>query len=64
MASENPEKSDPAITVEDTKAMEKYGITRVPVDYFRLGEFRYTNLRDAIAQARRQERLVKINHQS
>ena len=54
MASENPETSAPAMTAEETKAMEKYGIIRVPVDHFRLGEFRYTNLRDAIAQAKRQ----------
>ena len=34
--------------------MARLGITRVPVDYFRLGEFRYTSLADAVAQARRQ----------
>lgn len=33
--------------------MARYGITRVPVDYFHLGEFRYTRLEDAMAQARR-----------
>lgn len=33
--------------------MAKYGITRIPVDYFHYKAFRYTNLRDAIAQARR-----------
>lgn len=33
--------------------MANYGITRVPVDTFRYREFRYTNLRDAIAQAKR-----------
>ena len=31
----------------------KYGITRVPVDYFHLGEYRYTRLEDAVAQAKR-----------
>jgi hypothetical protein len=55
MAPENIKKSDPAITADDTNAMERFGIVRVPVDYFWLGEFRYTNLRDAIAQAKRQE---------
>ena len=33
--------------------MGKYGITRVPVDYFHVGPYRYTNLADAIAQAKR-----------
>jgi hypothetical protein len=31
----------------------KYGITRVPVDYYHYGVFRYTNLKDAVAQAKR-----------
>jgi hypothetical protein len=35
--------------------MAKYGITRVPVDYFHYRDFRYTNLKDAIAQARQKE---------
>jgi hypothetical protein len=35
--------------------MARYGIIRVPVDYFHLGEFRYSNLEDAIAEARRQQ---------
>ena len=33
--------------------MAELGITRVPVDYFHYQEFRYANLKDAIAQARR-----------
>ena len=45
-------------TVKDTNAVEaeemaKYGINRVPVDYFHYKQFRYTNLKDAIAQAER-----------
>jgi hypothetical protein len=36
--------------------MAKYGILRVPVDYFHYGDFRYTNLKDAVAQAKRQQR--------
>lgn len=39
---------------EAEREMVKYGITRVPVDYFHLGNFRYTNLEDAIAEAKRQ----------
>lgn len=33
--------------------MQKYGITRVPVDYFHINGFRYTVLKDAVAQAKR-----------
>ena len=33
--------------------MAKYGITQVPVDYFHYGVFRYTNLKHAVAQAKR-----------
>lgn len=35
------------------REMAAYGITHVPVDYFHLGAFRYTNLNDAFAQAKR-----------
>jgi hypothetical protein len=42
------------INAEQAKACAKYGIVKVPIDYFHYKEFRYTNLDDAIAQARRQ----------
>ena len=45
-------------TAED---MVKYGITRVPTDYFYYKGFRYTNLNDAIAQAKRQHPVVPPN---
>jgi hypothetical protein len=35
--------------------MAKYGITRVRVDYFHYRDFRYTSLKDAIAQAERDQ---------
>ncbi|MGB0577508.1 MAG: hypothetical protein ACPGPC_15360 [Alphaproteobacteria bacterium] len=38
-----------------TAEMKKFGITRVAVDYFHCGEFRYTNLQDAIAHAKRRQ---------
>jgi hypothetical protein len=38
--------------------MAKYGITRVPTDYFHYKEYRYTSLDDAIAQAKRQHPAV------
>lgn len=47
--------SSPASGSEGIDEMAKYGITRVPVDYFRYKEFRYTNLKDAVAQAERQQ---------
>lgn len=37
----------------DQGMMDRYGIIRVPADYFLYGQYRYTNLKDAIAQARR-----------
>lgn len=39
---------------EVTEEMVKFGVTRVAVDYFLCGNFRYTNLEDAVAQAKRQ----------
>jgi len=41
---------DAAVSAE---LMVQYNITRVPADTFHLGEWRYANLDDAIAQARR-----------
>jgi len=55
MASADCNESNSAISPEATEEMAKYGITRVPVDYFHYGSFRYTNLEDAIAQAKRQQ---------
>ncbi len=43
-------------TIDDALSvalMAQYGITRVPADTFHLGEWRYSNLDDAIAHARR-----------
>ncbi|HEY0626979.1 MAG TPA: hypothetical protein VGD10_09620 [Allosphingosinicella sp.] len=33
--------------------MKKHGIIRVPADYFEYGGYRYTNLKDAVAEALR-----------
>jgi hypothetical protein len=35
--------------------LKKYGITRRPVDYFHYGKFRYANIEDAIAEAKRDQ---------
>lgn len=39
-----------------TGDMAKYGIARVPVDYYHYGVFRYMQLKDAVAQAGRDVR--------
>jgi hypothetical protein len=48
--------SRPTISLESSEELAKYGITRVPVDYFHYGKYRYTNLEDAVAEAARQHR--------
>ena len=40
------------------------GITRVSVDHFHWREFRYTNLNDAIAQAKRAQAKQSVNRSS
>jgi hypothetical protein len=51
------------LTEDATAQMARYGITRVPVDYFYFREFRYTSFADALAQAQRQaERDGMISH--
>ncbi|HSS65266.1 MAG TPA: hypothetical protein VLS27_12600 [Gammaproteobacteria bacterium] len=35
--------------------MDRYGITKVQVDYFHYKGFRHANLKDAVAQAKRDE---------
>lgn len=42
------------VDAESATEMERYGIVRVPIDYFHVGGFRYTSLKEAIAQAKRQ----------
>jgi hypothetical protein len=37
----------------ETELMTRYGITRVPADWFLYKSYRYTSLADAIAQAKR-----------
>ncbi|MEW5424082.1 hypothetical protein [Amorphus sp. 3PC139-8] len=48
-------RSENSVSAADAE-MAEYGITRVPVDHFHYREFRYTNLKDAIAQAERDGR--------
>ena len=39
----------------DAAEMVKHQITHIPIDSFHYREFRYSNLKDAIAQAKRHE---------
>ncbi len=45
-----------AMSPEALDKMVKYGITRVPSDYFYYGRYRYTTLEDAVAEAKRDQR--------
>ena len=47
------EEQRPALSVETRQKMDRYGIVRVPADIFCYREFRYTNVEDALAQAKR-----------
>ena len=38
---------------DDAELMARHGITRVPSFHYRYREWRYSNLKDAVAQARR-----------
>lgn len=51
-AENNPVSQD--MTPEMQAEMEKYGIVRFPVYYFQFRQHKYSNLRDAIAQAERE----------
>jgi hypothetical protein len=48
--------ASPAFSTDATEEMAKHGITRVPIDYYYYGGFRYTNLEDAVAEAKRHPR--------
>ena len=61
MTSKKHSGESPIVGQDTTEQMVKYGITRVPTDYFLYKEYRYTNLDDAIAQAKRQHLAVPSN---
>jgi hypothetical protein len=45
---------------QDSEEMTGFGITRVPVDYFHYKDFRYTQLADAVAEAKRDENRGRV----
>lgn len=52
--------SNPAANAAAQEAdMIKYGITRIPADYYQFKDYRYSKLEDAIAQAQRHERMAR-----
>lgn len=55
MTSANIRVATPEISREDAASMARYEITRVPSESFHYREFRYANLKDALAQAKRDE---------
>jgi hypothetical protein len=61
MTSAKQREESPTVGQDFAEDMAKYGITRVPTDYFYYKEYRYTSLDDAIAQARRQHPAVPSN---
>ena len=53
-ASVSPEPSH--VSDQNTEqAIREYGITRVPTQTFEYGGYRYTNINDAVAEAKRQQ---------
>lgn len=44
----------PLLSDAEVAEMAQLGIVRRPIDSFGVGSFRYSNLKDAIAEARRQ----------
>lgn len=42
------------ISHNDVEEMTRYGIKKVSIEYFYLGEYGYRDLKDAIAQAKRE----------
>lgn len=50
--SSSPAGDEMPITTE-AQIMARYGIVRRSVDFFHIGPYRYTNLGDAVAEAKR-----------
>ncbi|RST31310.1 hypothetical protein HMF7854_11025 [Sphingomonas ginkgonis] len=50
----DPERGLPLLTEAELVEMRQLGIVRQPVDSFSVRAFRYSNLKDAVAQAKRQ----------
>lgn len=53
-AKESVNKSSSTNSPKVNDELTPFGITRIPVDYFCYREFRYTNVKDAVGQAKRE----------
>jgi hypothetical protein len=53
MMSEDTNWNDAELHSEAVEQMARYGITCVQISQFRFGHYRYANLEDAIAEAKR-----------
>lgn len=51
-------KTDSGLTPTDVQEMERYGVRRVPTDYYVYRAYRYANLADALAQARLESKMA------
>jgi hypothetical protein len=58
MTPANHREATPTLGDDAAQEMAKYGITRVPTNYFHYKEYRYTSLSDALAEAKRQQPAV------
>lgn len=58
MTSEHTNRSDANLDRKAVEEMAKYGITCSQISQFVYGDYRYTNLDDAIAEAKRHPRAV------
>lgn len=55
-----PQEPDQDEITELARELRRYGITQVPANYFEVNGFRYSNARDAIAEAKRHPRPAVI----
>lgn len=55
MIERTPDNAGKAEETENKGIMIRYGITNIPLDCFHVGGFKYTNLADAVAEAKRIE---------
>jgi hypothetical protein len=58
MTEESYREAIPLVDDNEDQEMAKYGIIKTSVNYFHCGEYRYTKLSDAIAQAEREHSAV------
>ena len=58
MTSTEPKNTSSPASLDPVDEMAALGITRVPVDYFHYNDYRYTTLKDAINQAKRDRELA------